>query len=539
LPYVTEGTGFRGRVLATEPTVMFGQLLMTSLTQPHDPRVIYPERVPNPNSPSPNPLARELYSRKQMLASLDRIEKVTLGEVIQMTPNLRVRVASSGLYIGSCFWVFETQDRKILAHINGASSLRRTCPRHFQFDPLKDTKHIVMDSLSNCKIATAQSFKAICNAMGKTLRSRGSVLFPSNLTGAVYDLIEQICVYLNKEHKDQNIPIYLISKIGHHTLEYSTIFGEWLSKDHMKVVEEARYPFVFQSYIKKKRIIQYNSVNQEMDLVSILKREVIIFSDHPSLRYGEVIHCLGAMNDKRNLMILTDAHYSRQEVVNKVLGPYTATGKLKIRVEAHPLDSRFRGQDVSIMTKKMNPTTLIYGARRKITKQQGQAVLHKITYLEPIRVSLVDQTTSSGDYLLLNRGSEMHQIESSNLSYLPSDTVAEIIPGQGLKILHNKKRSYLKAFPVEETEEEKKVMTTTAPQLPPRAVKMDTFLEILQLEGIKAVSTSYNKVSLPELGFEVVIDDKPSSMIRDKNPRLTVDSLNLKTYILKLLHKAC
>merc|ERR1712079_1333 len=85
-------------------------------------------------------------------------------------------------------------------------------------------------------------------------------------------------------------------------------------------------------------------------------------------------------------MIMTDAYYSSEQILSKVLGPFRATGNLRIRIESHPLDARFRGKDLATLVKRMKPKTLIYGAGRKLNKLHEAVEFRRIRPFEPIVV---------------------------------------------------------------------------------------------------------------------------------------------------------
>lgn len=94
LPFVTEGTGFKGRVYATEPTLQIGRLLLEEL-------VTYIEQCPKATIAThwkqflkklPYPLSdvfkpkswKQIYTMANVNASLSRIQMVGYNEKIVM-----------------------------------------------------------------------------------------------------------------------------------------------------------------------------------------------------------------------------------------------------------------------------------------------------------------------------------------------------------------------------------------------------------------------------------------------------------------------
>jgi integrator complex subunit 9 len=92
LPFITEGTGFQGRVYATEPTLQIGRLLLEELVNYVEqcPKASFAtqwknfiHKLPYPLSDSFKPKSwKQLYNMNNVNASLSRIQMVGYNEKI-------------------------------------------------------------------------------------------------------------------------------------------------------------------------------------------------------------------------------------------------------------------------------------------------------------------------------------------------------------------------------------------------------------------------------------------------------------------------
>merc|ERR1719309_200983 len=120
LPYITEGTGFQGRIFMTEPTLQIGKLFMEEM-------VSYMEQAPKPTaahlwrnlgaalpfkSADGKPLKphqwSKLYTMKSVNAALAKVTMVGFSEHIDVFGAINVCAVSSGYCLGSCNWILSS-----------------------------------------------------------------------------------------------------------------------------------------------------------------------------------------------------------------------------------------------------------------------------------------------------------------------------------------------------------------------------------------------------------------------------------------------
>lgn len=137
LPYITENSGFRGRVYATEPTLHIGRLFMEELVE-------FIESSSKCNSASlwkdylsslPSPLSeafrpkkwRNIYTKDEIQKCLSKITTVGYDERLDILGAFVAIAVSSGFCLGSSNWVLNSGYQKV-CYVSGSSTLT-THPR--------------------------------------------------------------------------------------------------------------------------------------------------------------------------------------------------------------------------------------------------------------------------------------------------------------------------------------------------------------------------------------------------------------------------
>lgn len=237
LPYITEGTGFRGTVYATEPTLQIGRFFLEEL-------VDYIDAAPKANVASnwkdivhllPAPLNeafkpktwKHIFTSEELQNCLARVQIVGFDEKVDIFGALQVTPVSSGYCLGSSNWVISSGHEKI-AYVSGSSTLT-THPRPINQMALKQADVVIMAALTQAPHVNPDSMLGeLCMTVGITLRNGGSVIIPCYPSGVVYDLFECLSSSLDN-HGLSQIPMFFISPVADSSLAYSNILAEWLS----------------------------------------------------------------------------------------------------------------------------------------------------------------------------------------------------------------------------------------------------------------------------------------------------------------------
>ena len=124
LPFITESEGFRGKVYATEPSILLGRIYMEELIEylGRTPRYNEAKKWKTVLSQLPPPLCdikdvnrwRRLYTKEKMEASLAKVQMVGFNEKTSIFGLVEISPVSSGYCLGSCNWLITTGYEKIV-----------------------------------------------------------------------------------------------------------------------------------------------------------------------------------------------------------------------------------------------------------------------------------------------------------------------------------------------------------------------------------------------------------------------------------------
>jgi len=298
LPYITEYCGFKGQVYATEPTKEFGRLLLEELITfcRNVPKDKHASLWKNPKFKKTirNPVCRDqrstswkqIFTMADLNNSLKKIRVMTYAEEKSIFGALEISAHSSGFAIGSCNWVIKSDFEKIV-YMSGSSKL----PSHPDIlddkfltgcdlmifyglteVPLCDPSRIISD-FSNCII--------------KTAKQGGNTLVPCLPSGIIFDLLEHLLNVIDIiENRD--FTIYFVSPSAKGSLAFSQIYSEWLHREKQSKAFIPEQPFTHEELKSSGKLKIFSSIRDGMS--GNFKQPCVVFTGHPSLRFGDVVH---------------------------------------------------------------------------------------------------------------------------------------------------------------------------------------------------------------------------------------------------------
>ncbi|KFW85242.1 Integrator complex subunit 9, partial [Manacus vitellinus] len=357
LPYITEYTGFTGTVYATEPTVQIGRLLMEELVNSI-------ERVPKAQSASmwknkevqrllPAPLKdavevsmwRKCYTMPEVNAALSKIQLVGYSQKIELFGAVQVTPLSSGYALGSSNWIIQSHYEKV-SYVSG-SSLLTTHPQPMDQASLKNSDVLILTGLTQIPTANPDGMVGeFCSNLAMTVRNGGNVLVPCYPSGVIYDLLECLYQYIDSAGLS-NVPFYFISPVANSSLEFSQIFAEWLCHNKQTKVYLPEPPFPHAELIQTNKLKHYPSIHG--DFSNDFKQPCVVFTGHPSLRFGDVVHFMELWGKSSlNTVIFTEPDFSYLDA----LAPYQP---LAMKCVYCPIDTRLNFIQVSKLLKEVQP----------------------------------------------------------------------------------------------------------------------------------------------------------------------------------------
>lgn len=127
LPYITEDKRFKGKILATEPTISIGAKLLKELYKFIQPKM---EDYEIPKDIDSEILMKYfykwklVYTQESIDSCISKIQRVSFSEVTEMF-GIKFSCLSSGYTLGSGNWIIETDYEKIVYISNCSTSSSR------------------------------------------------------------------------------------------------------------------------------------------------------------------------------------------------------------------------------------------------------------------------------------------------------------------------------------------------------------------------------------------------------------------------------
>ncbi|XP_051831698.1 integrator complex subunit 9 isoform X2 [Sminthopsis crassicaudata] len=565
LPYITEHTGFTGTVYATEPTVQIGRLLMEEL-------VNFIERVPKAQSASlwknkevqrllPAPLKdavevstwRRCYTMQEVNSALSKIQLVGYSQKIELFGAVQVTPLSSGYALGSSNWIIQSHYEKV-SYVSG-SSLLTTHPQPMDQTSLKNSDVLILTGLTQIPTANPDGMVGeFCSNLALTVRNGGNVLIPCYPSGVIYDLLECLYQYIDSAGLS-NVPFYFISPVANSSLEFAQIFAEWLCHNKQTKVYLPEPPFPHAELIQTNKLKHYPSIHG--DFSNEFKQPCVVFTGHPSLRFGDVVHFMELWGKSSlNTVIFTEPDFSYLDA----LAPYQP---LAMKCIYCPIDTRLNFIQVSKLLKEVQMRKLRPERRRdspKVAQPLHVVCPEQYTQPPPAQAHRMDLVIDCQPPAMSYRRAEVLALpfkrRYEKIEIMPelADSLVplEIKPGISLAtvsaVLHTKDNKHVLQAPPRPIQppasKKRKRVSDDIPDckllkpLLSGSIPVDQFVQTLEKHGfsdVKVEDTAKGHiVLLQEAETLIQIEEDSTHIICDNDEMLRV---RLRDLVLKFLQK--
>ncbi|KAL5013814.1 hypothetical protein ScPMuIL_008084 [Solemya velum] len=542
LPYITEYSGFKGFVYATEPTLQMGRQYMEEL-------VTYVERTPKTKMCSkwksediqknlpPNlknavrPSAwKRCYTRHDINASLARIQLIGFNEKLDIFGALQVMSCSSGYCLGSCNWVIQSEYEKI-CYVSGTSTLT-THPKQMEQAPLKNSDILIMSCLTQTPMANPDAMIGeFCVNVAVTIKNGGNVLVPCYPSGVTYDLFECLSGHMDSCGLS-TVPMYFLSPVSDSMLAYSNIFSEWLSSAKQSKVYLPEPPFPHAELVTLGRLKNFKSIHD--GLQNDFKTPCIVFTGHPSLRMGDVVHFMEMWGRSAgNTIIFTEPDFPYLEA----LSPYQP---VQMRVCHCPIDTSLSFAQANKLIKELRPQNLVVSHNHTVPPTALPLRTDLVVELEPAPL-----TYRRGDVLTLPIKRKFECIEISPELADNLDPV-EVKPGAAVamitaSLIIRDNKYVLEPLPKDYFHDKKKrgdgSMSRPKTYIWGR-VNVRTFVDALTKQGITDIKVEETEdgsiIDLPNDDTLIQVEPESTHIICEGNE---VIRIKLRDTLLKCLQK--
>ncbi|CAG8688859.1 43945_t:CDS:10 [Gigaspora margarita] len=429
LPYITEYSEFKGKVYATEPTVIFGWSLILLVdfrfsqmmkelvhffgesSVPGSSRQRGHAKAEKPNIfygfTAESNLAQSLYTIPDVQSCVDKIQPVRYGENLDLY-GVNVTAHSAGYCLGSANWSIICDTEKI-AMISSSSIITDIHPLPFNKSVLDDADVVILSDLCDSRNEDDVRLESILpvlrdigNYAGEVLANKGNVLFPCVLNGIMFDVLDYLGRHLNSRGLGC-VPFYAISPIAEESLKYSFISGEWMCEERQLRMYIPENPMVHKDMFE--RNLLYYAARADSSLQEIYQEPCVVFAGHSSLRSGAVINFIKKWgNNPNNAIIFIESEFNFKEAISAFDG-------LQIKTMHLPIDIRLTVEQVVEMIKELQPREVLFprGAVKNaddIRRQIPSSLVTLYEHLDIVNISINSQYKRT--YMAENLASEIY-----------------------------------------------------------------------------------------------------------------------------------
>uniref|UniRef100_A0A4W5NH06 Integrator complex subunit 9 n=1 Tax=Hucho hucho TaxID=62062 RepID=A0A4W5NH06_9TELE len=252
---------------------------------------------------------KRCYSIQDVNAALRKVQLVGYSQKVELFGAVQVTPLSSGYSLGSSNWIIQSHYEKI-SYVSG-SSLLTTQP--MDQSALKNSDVLIMTGLTQMPTQMESM----------TIRAGGNVLVPCYSSGFI------------ENTNLGSTPFYFISPVANSSLE---LFHNKQSKVYLP---EPPFPHLIQT----NKLKHYPSIHG--DFSSEFQQPCVVFTGHPSLRFGDVVHFMELWGKSSlNTIIFTEPDFSYLDA----LAPYQP---LAMKCVYCPIDTRLNFHQVSKLLKEV------------------------------------------------------------------------------------------------------------------------------------------------------------------------------------------
>ncbi|RCH81936.1 Integrator complex subunit 9, partial [Rhizopus stolonifer] len=294
LPYLTEYLGYKGKIIATEPTIEFAKQRMEELIIYHGPTI---SRI-DPGSYTYNSQLmstssipegwRSIYTIKDVESCVEKIQPVRFNEQLFLFSTLSLVAHSSGHSLGSANWALETSFKKVV-FLSTSCLYPNLHPAPFDHQVLLNADAVITSNVvepSSDHVSFERSRGKLLAHIGRSIQSNQNVLIASPSMNISFDLIGDIESYFKAigareigADNDQ-IPIYVANPVANQSLQYANICGEWMNLDRQCLLYEPETPLAHGNLMRKGALETIESIDSRLEAKKI-REPCIVFAGEP------------------------------------------------------------------------------------------------------------------------------------------------------------------------------------------------------------------------------------------------------------------
>ncbi|CAN0263384.1 unnamed protein product [Pylaiella littoralis] len=249
LPYLTEKTGFKGRVFCTHPTKAVMRMLLADYIRLVN---VHTEDI--------------LYDEKDLNRCIDKIELVDYHQVLEHE-GIKFWCYNAGHVLGAAMFMIEIAG----VHVLYTGDYSMEADRHLMAAEMPSTSPdvLIVESTYGTQVHEPREEREsrFVGTVSKTVKKGGRCLIPVFALGRAQELLLVLDEYWQQHRELHHIPIYYASRLASKAIRvYQTYIN--MMNEHIRQQMDVANPFKFQHITNLKSIDQFDDSGPSVVMAS-------------------------------------------------------------------------------------------------------------------------------------------------------------------------------------------------------------------------------------------------------------------------------
>lgn len=321
--------GFRGRIIATPPSVKFCQVLLLDSAKIQEQDA---ERDNKKRQRSGEPSIEPLYSAEDAEAVMEYFEELDFHKELQLFPGCKIRFVVAGHILGAAFteiFVKESGMEKEIKFVYSGDIGNINLPLIEDPEHVEDADYLIMETTYGDRLhpETTEEHNTLISIINDTVSKGGNVVIPAFAVGRTQEIIYLLNDYAEKGILANGIKVYVDSPLASKATQIFEKSLKYLDAEAQTFIRTGDDIFAFPELI-------FTDTTEESISINSVKQGAVIISASGMANSGRVRHHL-----KHNLW--------RPECAVVFVG-YNAEGTLGREIQEGAKRVQILGEDISV-----------------------------------------------------------------------------------------------------------------------------------------------------------------------------------------------
>lgn len=329
--------GFKGRIIATNPTYELCQIMLLDSAKIQESDVKWENKK---RERAGKPLLQPLYTTEDANHSLKYFEPYFLDQMIKLNDNVKLRFKDAGHILGSAIievWLTENDETTKIVFSGDLGVKGRLIINDPEY--IDEADYLVVESTYGDRLHPSQveGTKELLDIINKTAERGGTTLIPSFAVGRTQELIYE----LNKHYEDPNtpeylkIPVYVDSPMAVKATKVFERNASSFNEEATNKILSGDNPFEFKN-------LRYIETQEESMLLNKYDFPKVIISSSGMANAGRIRHHLkhNLWNEKNSLVFVG---YQAEGTLGRLL----RDGKKRIKLLGEDINVKLEVHDVN------------------------------------------------------------------------------------------------------------------------------------------------------------------------------------------------